>query len=332
MTPHVVILGATGFIGTAVTRELARRPVRLTTVSRRPLPAPAPAVADVRPLAADLAHADAVAEAVEGADAVLNLVAYNGEAGTWRVAHDDVAAERINTGVARGIDAAFRAAKPGAGRPVVVVAGSVSQARPAAPPRLDGTEADAPRGAYDTQKLESERILKAATRAGVLRGVALRLPTLFARGEPTADLDRGVISAMVRRAIAGEPLTMWHDGTVRRDLLCVDDAARAMVAAVAHAGELAGRHWLLGTGRSRPLGEVFGAIARTVSEYTGRPPVPVVSVPAPEHAQHCDFESVEVDAGAFRSATGWRPEVSFESALRATVASLVKNQTIMRRQ
>ncbi|MGW3659657.1 NAD-dependent epimerase/dehydratase family protein [Streptomyces sp. NPDC005151] len=46
----------------------------------------------------------------------------------------------------------------------------------------------------------------------------------------------------VRRAVAGEPVTMRYDGTVRRDLLHVDDVARAHSATLDRMDEPAGRH------------------------------------------------------------------------------------------
>lgn len=73
---------------------------------------------------------------------------------------------------------------------------------------------------------------------------------------------------------------MWHDGTVRRDLVHVEDIASAFAAALAHPDALAGRHWLLGAGRGDALGDVFRLIAGITSEHTGAPPVEVTSVQA----------------------------------------------------
>ncbi|MFF7788120.1 NAD-dependent epimerase/dehydratase family protein [Streptomyces sp. NPDC007991] len=36
--PRIAVLGASGFIGSAISAELAERPVRLRTVARRPFP------------------------------------------------------------------------------------------------------------------------------------------------------------------------------------------------------------------------------------------------------------------------------------------------------
>ena len=127
---------------------------------------------------------------------------------------------------------------------------------------------------------------------------------------------------MVRRALAGEPLPLWHDGSVTRDLLSSRDAAAAFAAALDHADALAGRHWDVGTGTGRALGDVFGLIARLVSDRTGEPPVPVVRIDPPPAAVPADLRGVVVDPSAFRSVTGWRPRVGFEDGLAEIVDEL----------
>jgi dTDP-4-keto-6-deoxyhexose 4-ketoreductase len=318
--PLVVLLGATGFVGSAVLRELAGRPLRVRAVSRRPAPVPAGARATVEVRAADLTAPGAMAEAVEGADVVIHTVLHSAGATTWRVEDGDTAAERVNVGLVRDLVEALRGRRAADGTPVRVLwAGAASQAGPPAEEVLDGTETDRPKGEYDRQKLAAERLLLAADAEGVLRGAALRLPTVFGYGPGSTARDKGVVTLMARRAISGEAITMWHDGTVRRDLLYVEDVARAFAAAVDHTDALAGRHWLLGTGRGEPLGDVFRTVAALVAERTGKPAVPVVSVPPPAHAEAGDFHSVTIDASAFRAATGWSPGTPLEEALRRTV-------------
>ncbi|MFC4998338.1 NAD-dependent epimerase/dehydratase family protein [Dactylosporangium cerinum] len=308
---NVTVLGASGFVGSAVTAALARRPIRLRAVARRPAAVPPGALAEVETVAADLTEPGVVEAAVAGADAVVHLVLH--ESG-WRGADDDPDSGRTNVGILGDV---VRARRDGS-RPVVVFAGSTSQVGP--PPRvpIDGTEPDRPATAYDRQKLAAEELLRAATADGLVRGVTLRLPTIFGGSAQ----DRGVVAAMMRRALAGEPLTVWADGAVQRDLLYVDDTADAFVAALDHADVLAGRRYLLGTGVGVSLRELFGAIAGVVAGHTGRPAVPVVSVPPPPGTAATDGHSMVVDASAFRSATGWRPLVPLPEALRRTVTVL----------
>ncbi|MFJ1751234.1 NAD-dependent epimerase/dehydratase family protein [Streptomyces sp. NPDC088116] len=314
--PLITVLGGSGFIGSAVVGELARQPVRLRTVSRGPGRTPARAVAAVEVRQADLARPGAVHDAVQGADAVIHLAAHIGGAQSWRAA--DERAERVNVGVMRDLVDSLRG-RAGTGLPPAVIFASTLQA---------GTGEDAGQGAYARQKTTAENLLREATSEAVVRGVVLRLATVFGHS-PLAgttgpgSTGRGVIAAMTRRAIDGDPITMWHDGSVRRDFLHVRDAGLAFVAALRHVEELRGEPWVVGTGRLEPLGDVFSAVAALVAEHTGRPPVPVVSVEPPDHAEAGDFHTPDSDPAAFRAVTGWQPGVPLGDGLNAVVTAMV---------
>lgn len=322
--PLVTVLGSSGLLGTAITRELAARPLRLRLVGRRTTAVPLLARADIDVRTVDLAEPGAVAEAVEGADAVIHLVAHIAGASTWRVSSDDPVAERVNSGLARDLVDAARARRSGPA-PVVLLSGSMSQAgRSSARGRIDGSELDRPLTTYDRQKLRAEHAIRDASAEGVLRGSTLRLATLYTQGSDSPVLDRGVVAAMMRRAFAGEPLTMWHDGSVTRDLVCVDDVARAFLAALDHADVLDGRSWLVGTGRATRIRDLFETIATLVSHHTGRDPVPVVSVPPAGHSMPTDQMDLVLDPTRFQRATGWEPRVPLIDGLDNLAAAMAR--------
>lgn len=309
---QITVLGASGFVGSAVTRALARQPIRLRAVSRRPV-APPEGQAETTVVTADLTDRAALAEAIAGSDAIVYLLLADGG---WRVAETEEA-ERVNLGVMRDLVDVV------GGKPLVLYGGAASQV--GVPPRepIDGSETDEPGTPYDQQKLAAEQVLKKATADGRVRGISLRLPTVF--GETAtegANSDRGVVSAMARRALDGQDLTIWGDGTVRRDLVHVEDIAAAFTAALAAPDALVGGHWLLGAGRGDQLADVFRLVAKEMAEHTGRGPVDVVCVEPPSHAPSTDLRSVTIDSTPFRAVTGWRPEISLPEGVRRTVAAL----------
>ncbi|CAM3524087.1 NAD(P)-dependent oxidoreductase [Kibdelosporangium persicum] len=317
----VVVLGASGLLGTAVTRELAGLPIELRVVGRRLTNVPERPVADVEVRTADLTEPHELARAVAGADAIIHLVAHIAGPATWRVSAGDAVAERVNLGLVHDLISVLRAQRR-ATPPVVLFAGSMSQVGHPTGGRIDGTEPDNPLTTYDRQKQAAENALKAATAEGVLRGVTLRLATLFSQGTDSIALDRGVVSAMARRAWAGEPLTMWHDGTVKRDLLCVDDAAAAFADALDHADRLAGGHWLVGTGLATSIADLFRSIAEAMSAATGKPPVPVISTQPAEQSLQTDQLDFVLDPGPFERATGWRARIPLAEALKRTAVAI----------
>jgi nucleoside-diphosphate-sugar epimerase len=314
VAPLVVVLGASGYLGTAITALLARRPVRLRAVARSPAVVPDRSVADVEVAVADLTERAAMAGAVRDADVVVHLL-LSAASATWRTATGDDSGARVNVGT---LDDALRVlAAPGrAGvRPAVLFAGSVAHP--------DDEEVSP----YHRQKATGERILLKATANGAVRGISLRLPTVFGDTHTARCRHGGVVAAMVRRAIAGQPLTLWHDGSVERDLVHVDDVARAFVTAIDHADRLAGRRWPVGSGVPVRVGQLFTEIAAAVAVHTGRPPVPVVRVGVPPQATAADLRVAAADSAAFRAVTGWAPRVSRSAGLARLVEVLVDGST-----
>jgi dTDP-4-keto-6-deoxy-L-hexose 4-reductase len=307
--PLIVVLGASGFLGPAVIDRLAGLPVRLRAVARGASPVPPGAVAEIEGCRTDLSRPGAVARAVEGADAVVHLAAHVGGDRSWRAAGED--SERVNVGLMHDLVAAFEGRDAPA--PAVVFA-STAQA---------GGSGDQPRAPYARQKMAAEELLREATARGTVRGVVLRLSTVYGRAPLTGSPGRGVLAAMARRALDGAPLTMWHDGTVERDFLHVRDAARAFVTALDHLPHLRGGDWSVGSGSRVRLGDVFRSLADAVAERTGRPPVPVLSVEPPDFAEAGDFRTPDCDPAAFGAVTGWSPAVPLHEGLDELVAALV---------
>lgn len=305
--PLVVVLGASGYIGSAVVRELSRRRIRLRAVARGPFTVPAGGRAVTTVVRADLTEEGAVADAVRGADAVIHLVAHMTGRGSWRSAASDPRAERVNVGLVRDVIAQCTVS-PGGGPPPTLLLASTNQVADSGPQR----------SVYARQKAAAEGHLLDATARGAVRGVALRLPT-------TVGSEAGVAPAMAGRALSGEALTMWHDGTVRREFLDVGDAARAFAVALDHAAALDGRACAVG-GHVVALGDLFRAIAASAAPHTGRPPVPVLSVEPPDYAETGDFRDLDVDSSVFRDVTGWRPEVPLDRAVDDVVSALARRR------
>jgi nucleoside-diphosphate-sugar epimerase len=105
---------------------------------------------------------------VEGADAVVHLIAPGPDASAIAGLLDALAARPVRSGP-----------------PAVIHAGSITQV--GVPPRrlLDGTEADRPETALARDKHAAERALLQASASGAVRGVSIRLPTVFGHNPAT---------------------------------------------------------------------------------------------------------------------------------------------------
>lgn len=319
--PLIVVLGSSGLVGSAVVKTLARRPVRLRLVGRRPTTCPADARADIEVRTCDLTAQGAIAEAIRSADAVIHLVAHIAGENTWRVSSADPMAERVHVGLMNDILDAIRIEKRSS-PPTVLMAGSASQVGKYTTARINGGEVDQPLTTYDRQKSDAERALLVASRDGVVRGACLRLATLYGRDTQSSALDRGVVSSMMRRAYSDLPLTMWGDGSVKRDVLCVDDAASAFIAALDSINSVAGRHWIVGTGTATTLADLFRAISDCVAAQSGREAVPLQSVSPGERSAPTDGLDFVLDPTPFQELSGWLPRVPLNEGLEQLAAAM----------
>lgn len=309
---HVLVTGAGGLIGHALVSILADVPCTLRLFARRPVRAPAGRAA-VEAVRADVRDAAAVRRALEGVDVVFHLAGQTSAA----VADRDPEADRqVNVDPVLTI---LEDCRRRGGRPVIVLAGTDTQVGIPPTPVVDAATPDAPVTAYDAHKLMAEQYLELYARRGVVAGTCLRLPTVYGPGPRERAEDRGVVNEMIRRALAGGPLTVHGDGSPVRDFLHVKDAAAALLAAAVAIEALCGRHFSVGTGTGHTLRGAFELIARRVEAAAGGR-VAVVSVPAPDAAP-IERRSFVADSCPFRAATGWQAGFDLADGVDDTIAA-----------
>jgi CDP-glucose 4,6-dehydratase len=132
----------------------------------------------------------------------------------------------------------------------------------------------------------------------------LRLAGVYGPGDRHASR---LVPSLVDAVRGGRAPVLRSDGTPRRDLLHVDDAVAAFLAAdAALADEPAGVAWNVGTGETVTVAEVAGIVA----ELAGLGPVPELG-DAREPAMHTG------DPARFTARTGWRATVALRDGLAA---------------
>jgi dTDP-glucose 4,6-dehydratase len=126
-----------------------------------------------------------------------------------------------------------------------------------------------------------------------------------------------LIPLMIIKALAGEPLPVYGDGSNVRDWLYVDDHASALVT-VLESGT-PGRTYTIGGNAERSNLEVVNAVCDLVDsavgdEVGGRRSLIEFVADRPGH----DWRYA-IDASAITHQLGWRPSVTFEQGLARTV-------------
>jgi len=161
---------------------------------------------------------------------------------------------------------------------------------------------------YGIQKLAIEKYLQLEHALHGIDYCILRPSNPYGERQRT-DVAQGAIAVFLERALRGEPIEIWGDGSVVRDYVFVDDVVDALhAAAVDESGE---RIFNIGSGEGRSVREVIAAIeARLGTRLTiAWKPARPVDVPV----------SILSNARA-RDALGWTPRTSFEEGVKRTIA------------
>lgn len=305
-----LITGASGYLARAVASALSAHRCAVRLMSRSSLAAPPSGAAQFTTFVSAGGDPGEWSRALAGIDVVLHFSAQT----NLRQAEADPAADAEAN--VRPM-AALLAAAAGLARPLrIVFASTATVVGLPDRVRIDESLPDRPVSVYDRHKREAEALLQAAI-TPALRGCSLRLANVYGHGAQARNNERSVLNAMMRRALAGQPLTLYGDGGYVRDWVHVRDVVAAfLAAATAPNTALDGSAYLIGTGTGHSLAEAFRAVATAAEALTGRP-VAVTSVPEPADLHPIERRNAVVDPARFAAATGWTAKVSLAEGIAA---------------
>jgi UDP-glucose 4-epimerase len=272
-----------------VVRALLAEGRRVTVADYRPFPDPA-----VRSVAGDLCDSGVCESAVtDDTSAIIHLAAVTS---VLKSVDDPVATHRINVDVtARLLElarehgvASFLLASTNA------VTGNVGNAV------ITESTALHPLTPYGATKAAAEMLLSAYANCYGIRGAAMRFSNVYGPGMEAKD---SFIPRLMRAARDGHGVEIRGDGTMKRDIVHVDDLARGILAILhsEHSGPV-----ILGSGDSVSVVD----IAQAAREATGAP-IPATHVPASDG----EMPAVILDISLARS-LGHDPRMSLVEGLK----------------
>ena len=260
----------------------------------------------VEVVVADIAD-EAAADALEGADVVLNVAG--------QVSHlDSMERPLVDVDLNVRSHVAFlesvRRVAPGAS----VVQTSTRQVY--GRPRYLPVDEDHPTQPIDVNgidKLACEQFhLLYGTRYG-LRTTVLRLTNVYG---PRQHLEReglGFLPVFVRRALLGEDIVLFGTGTQRRDCVHVDDVVDALVLAAVTA-DAPGEIFNLGHEDALTLDEIAHLTQHAAGRGGG-----ISTVPWPQDLVPIDIGSFQGDFAKAKRVLGWAPRIAFRDGIRSTI-------------
>ncbi len=246
---RVLVTGGAGFIGANLVHQLGTAQgyrVRVLDDLSVGQPTPdLPSSADFR--RADFTNREAVAPCLADIDAVVHLAALSGVIDSIADPRPSFAVNVMGTfqllelarsaGVRRFVNASTGGA----------LLGDV-------PPPIDESMAPSPLSPYGASKLAVEGYCSAFSGAYGLPCLTLRFSNVYG---PRSGHKKSAVATFIKRALLGEPLTIYGDGSQRRDYLYVGDLARAIAAALD--GNAVGVYQL-GSGRPTSLEQLIASL------------------------------------------------------------------------
>jgi UDP-glucose 4-epimerase len=303
-----LVWGARGFIGSYLVADLIARGYEVTVLSRGAA-ATAPAWnGAVRWITLDAERRERSFDAaLDGISVVFNLAGSSGA-----VASNKDPLESLDSTCRLQLEF-LCACERGAAPPHVVFASSRLVYAHAGAEAVTEEHPVAPLSVYAAHKLCVEHYHRILAQRAAITFTICRISNPYGLDQAADGKGYGFINAMIHRALAGRPLTLFGRGLQLRDYLYVDDLV-TMLRLCAERDEARNEVFNVGRGVSLPLREAIESVRRALGggqiEYLPWPP---------------DHEAVEsgdfvVDVRKARGLLGFEAAYTFEAGLAAVRA------------
>lgn len=166
-----------------------------------------------------------------------------------------------------------------------------------------------PLSAYGVSKVASEKYLGMYAANRGLRPTIIRPANPYGVDQGKVGL-LGAVTTFLNLLAAGQPATLWGDGSTVRDFVHIDDVSRLLLAAAEH--DHPGTY-NCGSGNGNSLMELID----TINEVTGRR----LTVHH-EPARSFDPPEIILDITAARRTFGWAPSIPLADGIRDVARSL----------
>jgi UDP-glucose 4-epimerase len=145
-----------------------------------------------------------------------------------------------------------------------------------------------------------------------IRASSVRLTNVYGPRQRLRDNLQGFLPIFVRRALSGEPITVFGDGAQERDCLYVDDVVECLLL-TARSTEAPGEVFNVGNDERLSLRAIAEAVVAAAGSGS------IESVPWPHDRDAIDIGSYYGDSSKAKRLLGWEPRTSFADGITKTI-------------
>ncbi len=241
-------------------------------------------------------------KAAEGAEAIVHFAANTGVAPSVEDPRKDCLSNVVGT-----LNYLEAARRNGVGRFVTASSGA---ALGEVEPPLHEELASHPASPYGASKLAGEAYCSAYYRTFGVETVALRFGNVYG---PGSGRKNSAVAKFIRRAMDGEALEIYGDGTQTRDFIFIDDLTEAVMKAATTAG-VGGEVFQIATNRETSVSEMVEELRNALAEAGIKNTE--VREAAPRQG---DVMRNYSDTSKAEKMLGWQSSVALPEGLRRTV-------------
>ena len=303
----IVITGASGYIGSALTRELEKYSVKIIRISRKEL-SPKQGVED---WVLDLNKNDSWKRIVTQADIIFHL------AGNTSIYSAEQDPEESLTSTLFPINRLISVSKELCRVPRVVFASTATVFGLTDIHPVSEEEMPRPVSIYDLHKLCVEQHLTMASRQGFINAKSLRLANVYGPSlSESGSKDRNILSKITKACMQGKTINVYGGGEYLRDYIYIDDVVEAFLCACISDSSDTVINVASGIGTS--IKEVFQMIASEVEKSTGIS-ANIVDTSWPQNINIIETRNFIASNKKLKSMLGWKVNVPLKIGIQRLV-------------
>ncbi|WP_417535532.1 NAD-dependent epimerase/dehydratase family protein [Methylophaga sp.] len=293
----ILVLGGSGFLGRHIVSQMTLEGHQVRVFDRQAEKIELP---DVEKVNADFSDTMTLSEALVGIDKVVHLISTSVPSTSNKDPISDIQGNLINT-----LKLLEMMKQSGLKDIIYFSSGGTVYGHPKTIP-MDESHSNHPVCSYGVVKLSIEKYLHMYSNLYGFNSVILRPSNPYGPGQTHTGVQ-GFIGTCIAAALRNKPLTIWGDGSVRRDYIFVEDVAKATIQALNFKQS---DIFNISSGVGISLNEII----QLVEQETGKE-----LIIKNEAKRNFDIPEIILDNKKAGKVLGWQPTIDFNDGMRFTI-------------